>query len=88
MLETFKRVLFEEHAVVSASAWGAYDPIVPRYIRAECLALEMLWLMAAEAFLYNFAYPDLGCASLQVKEPLLLMHLPQYWLPTLRYIMT
>ena len=76
LCQTFVRVLSEEHSWISASAWGAYDPIVPRYIRAECLALEMLWLMYAEALLYEFLYPDLGCSLFMTESDCLTMSSP------------
>ena len=76
MCHTVARVMMEEHGWVSASAWGAYDPLVPRYIRAECLALEMLWLMAAEALLQQFLNPDLGCSQYLTESDCLVMTSP------------
>ena len=32
---TFGRAIVENHEWVSASAWGPFDPIVPKYIRAQ-----------------------------------------------------
>ena len=76
MCHTVARVMMEEHGWVSASAWGAYDPLVPRYIRAECLALEMLWLMASEALLQQFLNPDLGCSQYLTESDCLVMTSP------------
>lgn len=58
---TFRRVLMENHPILEAFAWGPFDPVVPKYIRVQVLALTLLWLMAAEALLYMMLYPDLGC---------------------------
>ena len=46
---------------VSASAWGVFDPLVPKYIRAQVLGISMLWLMAAVAVSSMLKSPDLGC---------------------------
>ena len=67
MCHTYARVLSEEHSLISSSAWGAYDPVVPRYIRAMVLAVEMLWVMAAEALLHQFLNPDLGCSGMMTE---------------------
>ena len=49
--KTFMRTVVENHSWLSASAWGSFDPIVPRHIRSMVLAIEILWTMAANAVL-------------------------------------
>ena len=61
LFQSFSRALVENHAWVSASAWGPYDPIVPKYIRAQVLGISMLWLMVAVAVQKQLSSPDLGC---------------------------
>ena len=38
LCHSFGRALVENHEWVAASAWGNYDPIVPKYIRAQVRA--------------------------------------------------
>ena len=61
LCQSFSRALVENHAWISASAWGPYDPIVPKYIRAQVLGISMLWLMVAVAVQKQLSSPDLGC---------------------------
>ena len=61
LCQSFSRAIVENHAWVSASAWGPYDPIVPKYIRAQVLGISMLWLMVAVAVQKQLSSPDLGC---------------------------
>ena len=49
------------HSWIQSSAWGLYNPVIPKYIRAMVFGVSLLWLMASNAIAYQFAYPDLGC---------------------------
>ena len=57
---TFCRELANNHGWISASAFGPYDPLVPRHIRTQILAIGVLWVLTAEAVLATF---EVGSAS-------------------------
>ena len=59
---TITRVIAEEHTWIAASAWGAYDPNMPRHIKSQTLAIEILWVMVSQAVYRQFTNPDLGCS--------------------------
>ena len=35
LCRTFRTALIEDHSIISSSALGPYDPVLPRYIRAQ-----------------------------------------------------
>ena len=51
---TFCRQLVNNHGWIAASAFGPYDPLVPRHIRTQILAIGLLWVLTAEAVLATF----------------------------------
>ena len=61
---------------VSASAWGVFDPLVPKYIRAQVLGISMLWLMVAVAVQTQLKYPDLDCDQYTNEADCLVMASP------------
>ena len=73
---TFCRALRDNHSLLSASALAEYDPIVPRYIRTCVLGIGLLWLMAAEALLFLYSNPDLGCEEILGEQECLAMSSP------------
>ena len=55
LCHSFGRAIVENHEWVAASAWGAYDPIVPKYIRAQVelkdfLSFFVLLLRSSSSF--------------------------------------
>ena len=51
---TFCRQLVNNHGWIAASAFGPYDPLVPRHIRTQILAIGVLWVLCCEAVLATF----------------------------------
>ena len=51
---TFCRLLANNHGWIAASAFGPFDPLVPRHIRTQILAIGLLWVLTAEAVLATF----------------------------------
>ena len=70
---TITRVIAEEHSWVSASAWGAYDPSIPRHIKSQVLAIQILWVMVSQAVYRQFTNPDLGCGLYTTEDDCLVM---------------
>jgi len=58
---TYSRALHENHDWIASSAWGPYEPMVPKYIRAQVLGISLLWIMVGQALCFQLSYPDLGC---------------------------
>ena len=54
----------------------ASDPAVPRYARAQLLAISLLGLMAGVGLLYVFLFPDLGCQQFYFEADCLEMLAP------------
>ena len=73
---TFCRALRDNHSLISASALAEYDPIVPRHIRTCVLGIGLLWLMAAEALLFAYSSPDLGCEAFETRQECLAVSSP------------
>ena len=76
LCHTFGRAIVEEHEWVSASVWGAFDPIVPKYIRAQILGISLLWIMAGIAVCEQLKHPDLGCDTYVNEADCLVMTAP------------
>ena len=51
---TFCRLLMNNHGWIAASAFGPFDPLVPRHIRTQVLAIGILWVLCCEAVLATF----------------------------------
>jgi hypothetical protein len=51
---TFCRLLVNNHGWIAASAFGPFDPLVPRHIRTQVLAIGILWVLCCEAVLATF----------------------------------
>ena len=57
---SFPRFFAANHSWVAVCA---SEPAVPCYVRAQILAISLLWLMGGVAVLYEFLYPELGCSQ-------------------------
>ena len=73
---TLVRVLHEAHSWISASPFGAYDPVVPRHIRTQLLAINVLWVMASEALMVLLLEPNMGCEEIRLKSDCLALMNP------------
>ena len=76
LCHSFGRALVENHGWIAASAWGPFDPITPRYIRAQVLGISTLWLLVALAVQMQLAHPDLGCEQYTNEADCLVMTSP------------
>ena len=76
LCHSFGRAIVENHGWVSASAWGPYDPIIPKYIRAQVLGISILWLLVALAVQMQLSYPDLECEQYATEADCLVMTSP------------
>ena len=66
----------QNHGWLSASAWGAFDPLVPKHVRAQVLGIQMLWLMVAVAVTQQLGQPDLRCERYTNEADCLVMSSP------------
>ena len=73
---TLVRVLHEAHSWISASPFGAYDPVVPRHIRTQLLAINVLWVMASEALMVLLLEPNMGCEEIRLRSDCLALMNP------------
>ena len=57
---SFPRFFAANHSWVAVCA---SEPAVPRCVRAQILAISLIWLMGSVAVMYQFLYPNLGCGT-------------------------
>ena len=70
------RGLGQNHSWLSASAWGPFDPLVSKHMRAQMLGIEMLWVMLVVAVTQQLEEPELGCERYTNEADCLVMTSP------------